>query len=71
MDEIRIKELAEQCRQYYRGIGPNYPQFDEVKFAKLLLTDCANHVKIWEKDSRNHISYMIRNHYNLDNENGK
>jgi hypothetical protein len=39
---------------------------DAAKFAELLLKDCVSNVKVWEKDSRNHISYMLKNHYDIE-----
>lgn len=33
------------------------------RFYRLIVQDCIENVKLWEKDSRNHISYMLDNHY--------
>ena len=40
-------------------------KFKEV-FAEMLLKDCVQNIKMWEKDSRNHISYIIKNHYGVE-----
>jgi len=36
------------------------------QFAELIVLDCIDNVKAWEKDSRNHISYLLKNHYGVD-----
>lgn len=33
------------------------------KLAELIIQDTIDNIKVWEKDSRNHISYMLKNHY--------
>lgn len=51
--------------------GDNQEHMSEVKipdqfclaFADLLIENIINDVKMWEKDSRNHISYMLRIKY--------
>jgi len=35
------------------------------QFALLIVQDCVDNVKVWEKDSRNHISYLLKNHYGV------
>ena len=35
------------------------------RFAELIVLDCIDNVKAWEKDSRNHISYLLKNHYGV------
>jgi hypothetical protein len=74
----RIKQLAEQagCKVmdgewyipsatglekivYTKGIGLE-------KFAELIVQECIDNVKVWEKDSRNHISYMLKNHFGVE-----
>ena len=61
----RIKELMRQA-----GFGPTanpYERqaFDVNMFAELIFQDCIANVKAWEKDSRNHISYMLKQHYGI------
>ena len=36
------------------------------KFAELIIKDCIDNVKVWEKDSRNHISYMLKRQYGVE-----
>ncbi len=36
------------------------------KFAELLLDDVIGLVKLWERDSRNHVSYLLENYYNKE-----
>jgi len=35
------------------------------KFSELLLNEVITNVKSWERDSRNHISYMLKNHFGV------
>ena len=35
------------------------------KVAEQIVRDCINNIQVWEKDSRNHISYMLKNHFGL------
>lgn len=34
-------------------------------FAELIIKECINNVEVWEKDSRNHISYMLKEHFGV------
>ena len=65
----RIKELAEQAQQYAEYITPQglewLPAFKE-KFAELIVRECIDNVAVWEKDSRNHISYMLKRHFGVE-----
>ena len=58
----RIKEIALQAGgSHYPTVGGKTLQ----DFADLLIKDCIDNVKVWEKDSRNHISYMLKKHYGI------
>jgi hypothetical protein len=61
----RIQELADQAAEDMLG-ALNIPDEFCKKFAELLLKDCVSNVEVWEKDSRNHISYMLKNHYDIE-----
>ena len=37
-----------------------------AKFAELIVRECIDNVKVWEKDSRNHISYMLKRQYGVE-----
>jgi hypothetical protein len=45
----RIEKMAEQCRSLYRdGNGGYIEQFDEQKFAELIVQECKeNFAKVW------------------------
>ncbi len=62
----RIDKLLVKAGAYFGGEGVVYDNFDPKKFAELLLKDCVSNVEAWEKDSRNHISYMLKNHYKIE-----
>lgn len=68
MNEV-IRKLAMQtdvfCDQNFDG-HINYDIFWEQKFAELIVKECIDNVKIWEKDSRNHISYMLKQHFGVE-----
>ena len=60
----RIQELMVQAGTDVSGKWMSLEQAE--KFAKLIVRECINSVSVWEKDSRNHISYMLRNHFDLE-----
>jgi len=31
--------------------------------SKVIVQDCIDNIKVWELDSRNHISYMLEQHF--------
>ena len=63
----RIKQLAEQAGFDDRGSNHTaYMNFDHEKFAELIVGECINTVKLWEKDSRNHISYILERHFGVE-----
>ena len=60
----RIKEIEKQCWQSTET--DPYALFDVKKFAELIVKECVTNVKDWEKDSRNHISYMLERHFGVE-----
>ena len=36
------------------------------KFAELIVQECIDNIKVWELDSRNHISYMLERHFGVE-----
>jgi len=62
----RILELADKAVEDMPSGPWNIPDEFCKKFAELLLKDCVSNVEAWEKDSRNHISYMLKNHYDIE-----
>jgi len=55
----RIKQLALECYNPYSN-------FDHEKFAELIVQECIDKVEGWETDSRNHISYMLKQHFGVE-----
>jgi hypothetical protein len=56
----KFKELALEAG------GSHYPEVNSVqleKFANLVVQECIDNIKVWEKDSRNHISYLLEKHF--------
>ena len=64
----RIKQLAEQATTYIEPTANSGEGwiFDKEKFAELIVGECIDNVKVWEKDSRNHISYMLKRHFGVE-----
>jgi hypothetical protein len=67
----RIKELADQCRIEYRdGHGGFTEQFDEEKFAELLIRKCAQ-ICFSESKGHNmafgeHCGIVIKEHFGVE-----
>jgi hypothetical protein len=57
----RIKDLKQRA-----GIDFNPDQEGLDLFAELIVQECIDNVKIWEKDSRNHISYMLKHYFGVE-----
>ena len=68
----RIKELCARAISDVDGIqNPDtqhmyIPDCFRDRFAELIVQECVTNVKDWEKDSRNHISYMLERHFGVD-----
>ena len=60
MDE-KIQELKKHA-----GIDFNPDQEGLDLFAELIVKECIANVTDWEKDSRNHISYMLKRHFGVE-----
>lgn len=60
--------MNERIRELMLEAGYAAPEIDGQanKFAELLLDDVIGLVKLWERDSRNHVSYLLKNYYNKE-----
>ena len=58
---MNLLELKKQA-----GIDDNPDQEGLDLFAELIVKECVTNVKDWEKDSRNHISYMLERHFGVE-----
>ena len=72
----RIKQLALQSQLVYETTdGKVYNSWEDYvdlteyveKFAELIVKECIDNIEVWEKDSRNHISYMLKQHFESGN----
>ena len=74
MNKQMIEELAKQaglmCLYDY---GPEEDphamvvgQKDMELFAELIVQECLVKIKVWEQDSRNHISYLLKQHFGIE-----
>ena len=73
MNEL-IKELATRSkmdREMWPDIArePVWIATDEEldEFAQMIVKECIDNIEVWEKDSRNHISYMLKQHFESGN----
>jgi hypothetical protein len=52
-----------------QGSWDQMDQYDREAIQHLYamaIQDCINNVTAWERDSRNHISHLLRQHYQID-----
>lgn len=66
----RLLELAKQAglKKDHVSDREYIGDFDWREFAELIIQDCISNVEVWEKDSRNHISYMMKEHFGVKND---
>ena len=49
-----------------KASDPKTGWLDRQKFAELIVQECIDKVEVWETDSRNHISYMLKQHFGVE-----
>ena len=66
----RIKEIGEKAglfmEKQHPGGFPNEELSVAYNFAELIVQECIDNIKVWELDSRNHISYMLERHFGVE-----
>lgn len=64
----RIQVLANQAKDSIPkdefGVNDWIKEYNN-RFAKLVIQDVVAFVEVWEIDSRNHISHLLKNHYGV------
>jgi len=64
----RIQVLADQAKDSIPkdeyGVNDWIKEYNN-RFAKLVIQDVVALVEVWEIDSRNHISYLIKHYYGV------
>ena len=61
-----FEQLLYQSGLTAQGSWDQMDQYDREairRLYELTIQDCINDVTVWERDSRNHISHMLRIHY--------
>lgn len=63
--------MSQYSKSMIEAIGPDssgkWMSTDKVeKLVDAVLAGCIANVEMWEVDSRNHISYMLKNHYRIE-----
>lgn len=36
------------------------------RFAELMVKECLFKIEVWEQDSRNHVSYLLKQHFGIE-----
>ena len=65
----RIQKLAEQCRTLYRdGNGQYVEQFDEEKFAELIVEQCAGIIESQDVDPsfKLRMSWAVKQYFGVE-----
>lgn len=65
----RIRELADKIWEEKYWTNSNTDRLLPAqlnRFAELIVRECIDNVAVWEKDSRNHISYMLKRHFGVE-----
>ena len=57
--------LCDPSESYKTGDYYGSIMDDIERIHDLIIEDCIRNVKEWERDSRNHISYMLKEHYEV------
>ena len=69
------KSFSKLLRQFEResileifGLGARRNIWEKAleKYAELIVQECIDKVEVWEMDSRNHISYMLKQHFGVE-----
>jgi hypothetical protein len=68
MNKKILRDLERQSGIDVYGLGLDRDKWETKLslFAELIVGECIDNVKVWEKDSRNHISYMLKNHFGVE-----
>ena len=62
----KIRELANRAF-WDRQVQTNSDEYAYLnKFAELIIKECVAKVEELEKDSRNHVSYFIKQHFGVE-----
>jgi hypothetical protein len=64
-----FEQLLYQSGLTAQGSWDQMDQYDREairRLYELTIQDCINNVTVWERDSRNHISHMLKLHYQID-----
>ena len=61
----KLKELKNRAFEMTEWEELDYDVILE-RFGELIVRECIANVKDWEKDSRNHISYMLERHFGVE-----
>jgi hypothetical protein len=62
--ETKLQNLVKQVGTDVSGKWIAVDRIDQL--ANLIVKECIDSVEVWETDSRNHISYMLKQHFGLN-----
>lgn len=68
----RLREFEKESKLEIFGLGARRDKWETAleKYAELIVQECIDKVEVWETDSRNHISYMLKQHFGVEKSKG-
>lgn len=68
MNKKILRDLERQSGIDVYGLGLDRDKWETKLslFAELIVRECIDKVEVWETDSRNHISYMLKQHFRVE-----
>jgi hypothetical protein len=62
--ETKLQNLVKQVGTDVSGKWIAVDKVDQL--GELIIKECIDNVEVWETDSRNHISYMLKQHFGVE-----
>ena len=62
--ETKLQNLVKQVGTDVSGKWIAVDRIDQL--GELIVKECIDNVEVWETDSRNHISYMLKQHFGVE-----
>jgi hypothetical protein len=64
----RLRQFEKESKLEIFGLGAKRHIWEAAleKYAELIVQECVDNVEVWEKDSRNHISHMLKQHFRVE-----
>jgi hypothetical protein len=62
--ETKLQNLVKQVGTDVSGKWIAVDKVDQL--SELIVKECIDNIEVWETDSRNHISYMLKQHFGVE-----